>query len=429
MSLVLKNCKVFTEGKLVAADILIENGRIRQIGQKLTADIEEDISGKTVLPGLIDVHVHFRDPGQTHKEDFCSGSKAAAAGGVTTILDMPNNSPPIISQDDLEKKKEAAKKSIVNYGFYVGATTENLDILNDTDAVAIKAYLGSSTGDLLLDNPQDLAHLLHQTKKPVVVHAENEKLITYFSQKYAETKMHHKMRDNLAALVSTVTAALLANMSKKHVHIAHLSTKEEIDFLRANKPPSVTCEVAPHHLFLDNSFFKEHGNFGKMNPPLRSVQDREALWQGIKEGIVDLIATDHAPHTVEEKRAPFETAPCGVPGVQTMLPLLLNEVNKGTLGLCDIVKLCAEHPAKHFGIMERGQIKEGFYADLVVIDMKKEETITNNQQFSKCGWTPFDGISVKGWLGMTIVNGNIVYKEGKFFEQEGMYVKDNSRWH
>ena len=419
MGLVLKGGKVFSEKGLIEADILIQNGKIAQIGNNLSSDNTEDVTGKIILPGLIDVHVHFREPGGEHKEDYLSGSKAAAAGGVTTIFDMPNTNPPITTQADVENKKMLAQKSLVNYGFYVGATPENIDSLNDIkDVVGVKVYMGSSTGNLLVDKISDLVRLIEQTNKLVVVHSENEDLIKYFSKKYGHTKMHHQMRDNLAAAISTSSSVISANYFKKRLHVAHMTTKEEIQLLKHYKSPNISCEVCPHHLLLTSEFFKEKGNWGKMNPPLRSEEDRQALWQGIREGIVDLISTDHAPHTMNEKQSEFEKSPCGVPGVQTTLPLMLNEVNNNNLKLEDVVRLCCTNPAKIFAIKQRGEIKEGNYADLVVVDMEKTGHITNESQYSKCGWTPFHGKQIKGWPTMTIVNGNIVFKDNKFTEDK-----------
>ncbi|MBI1970516.1 dihydroorotase [Candidatus Woesearchaeota archaeon] len=425
MATIIRNGSIVTSVTpqgIVKQDILIKEGKIASIGRieniehQATAENVIDASGKYVLPGLIDVHVHFREPGQEHKEDWLTGSMAAAGGGVTTVLDMPNNKDPIITQELLDRKKEAAKKSIVNYGFYAGATPENAKTVSSLQGiVGVKAYLGSSTGSLLLGSLKDFAVLIEHATVPVVTHCENEQLLLYFGEKYAATEMHHVMRDNLCATVSTIQAALIAERLQKRLHIAHVSTKEEIGFLQHIKSFSsnVTFEITPHHLFLDKEYFIKNKNYGKMNPPLRSREDQQALWKAVKKSLVDCIATDHAPHTKEEKEKSFPSSPCGVPGVQTMLPLLLNEVNKGILSLQDIVRLCAENPARIFRLKNKGKIQEGYDADLVIIDMNVIKEIRDEDQYSKCGWTPFHGWTCKGWPVMTIVNGDIVMENGK----------------
>ena len=370
--------------------------------------------GKHIIPGLIDAHVHFREPGQEYKEDFLSGSKAAAVGGVTTVLDMPNNVPPITTEERLREKRKLAQKSLVNYGFYVLGCRENVNNKADTlssftNIAGIKVYLGSSTGNYLTDNLGVFADILESSNNLVVVHAENEQLLRYFFDKHRETGLHHRMRDNVCAAVSVAEAATMANYFNKRLHIAHLSTKEEVEFLRKNKTPTITCEVSPHHLFLTEQFFLREKNYGKMNPPLRYQHDQEALWQGIQEGLIDIIATDHAPHLRQEKDKPFFDAPCGVPGVQTMLPLLLHAVNQGRITLPRMIELCSTNPARIFGIRNKGKIDVGYDADLCVVDLQKEGTIRNEDQLSKCGWTPFQGMTIKGWPVMTIVNGYVVY--------------------
>ncbi|MBI2573195.1 dihydroorotase [Candidatus Woesearchaeota archaeon] len=408
-------------GDFIRADVRIHEDKVVDISLGILPRAWEkvvDCSGKHILPGLIDVHVHFREPGATHKEDFLSGSKAAAAGGVTTFLDMPNNSTPTTTRERLEEKRNLAKaKSIVNYGFYILGCEENANDLAEFDDVAgIKVYLGSSTGNYLTDDLGVFAIILQNAKRPVVVHAENEGLLRYFAAKYREGQLHHKMRDNLCAAVSVAESALVARHFAKSFHIAHLSTKEELALLRLFKTPLITCEVSPHHLFLNEEFFCSHGAYGKMNPPLRYNADQLALWEGIREGLVDMIATDHAPHTHEEKQKNVMEAPCGVPGVQTMLPLLLQAVSDGRLELRDVVRLCVINPAKKFGIKDRGVIKEDGFADLCIVDLSKEEIILRETQHSRCGWTPFEGMITKGAVVMTVVNGNIVYQDGMFFE-------------
>ncbi len=411
------------------ADIRTHEGRIVDISPQILPRAWEkvvDCTGKYILPGLIDVHVHFREPGATHKEDFLSGSKAAAAGGVTTFLDMPNNATPTVNRERLEEKRKlAGAKSITNFGFYILGCEENANDLGDYDDVAgIKVYLGSSTGNYLTDDLGVFAIILQNAKRPVVVHAENEGLLRYFAAKHREGQLYHKMRDNLCAAVSVAESTLVARHFAKPFHIAHLSTKEELALLRLFKTPLITCEVSPHHLFLNEEFFCAHGAYGKMNPPLRYGADQLALWEGIREGLVDMIATDHAPHTHEEKQKDVMEAPCGVPGVQTMLPLLLHAVSEGRLALRDVVRLCSLNPAKTFGIKDRGVIKEGGYADLCIVDLEQETVILRETQYSRCGWTPYEGLVTKGSVVMTVVNGNIVYHDGMFYEDvKGLEVE------
>ncbi|MBN1645814.1 dihydroorotase [Candidatus Woesearchaeota archaeon] len=419
MTLVLKNGHVFYNDRLQQLDILIEGKTIKKISSELNGDRIIDVSEKMVIPGLIDAHVHFRDPGATNKEDFHTGSMAAAAGGVTTVLDMPNTNPAVTRQQDVDEKiRIAAEKSLVNYGIYVAATPHNIETLNKISNVcAVKAFLGATTGNILLDNPSDFARLMETAERLVVVHAENEPLLRHYARLYGTTKLHHKIRPNLAAYMATVMAVSTAQYYRKRLHIAHVSTKEEIDFLRKKKDESITCEACPHHLFLNSNFFTSKGNFGKMNPPLRSDRDVQALWDGIKEGIIDMISTDHAPHTIDEKAQEYDKAPAGVPGVQDRLTLLLNEVNKGVLELADLVRLCCTNPAKIFNIKKRGELKEGNYADIVVVDMKKESRILNSKALSKCKWTPYHNTKTKGWPFMTIVNGRIVFENGKIVDE------------
>lgn len=409
------------QGDFVRADIRIHEDRIVDISAEILPRAWEkvvDCTGKHILPGLIDAHVHFREPGATHKEDFLSGSKAAAAGGVTTVLDMPNNSTPTTTRERLDEKRGLARvKSLVNYGFYILGCEENAnDLAEFEDIAGIKVYLGSSTGNYLTEDLGVFAIILQNARRRVVVHAENEGLLRFFAAKHRESQLYHKMRDNLCAAVSVAESTLMARHFAKPFHIAHLSTKEELALLRLFKTPLITCEVSPHHLFLNEEFFCARGAYGKMNPPLRYNTDQQALWDGIREGLVDMIATDHAPHTHDEKDTAVMEAPCGVPGVQTMLPLLLQAVHEGRLALRDVVRLCALNPAKTFGLKDRGTIREGGYADLCVVDLVAETIILNETQYSKCGWTPFHGLVTKGSVVMTVVNGSIVYHEGMFYE-------------
>jgi dihydroorotase len=417
--MIIKHGKVFYKGALIDKDIFIEGGRIVE---HCSGEVF-DASGLVVLPGMIDCHVHFREPGSTQKEDFLSGSRAAAKGGVTTIIDMPNNNPPITTAEALEQKRQLAKKSIVNYGFYFGATSDNIAEINKAKNVAgVKVYMGASTGSLLVAEEAAL-HKIFLCGRLITVHAEDEAMIKKNEERYRNEhnpEIHCKIRSNEVAASAVRKAIEIARSHNTRLHIAHVSTKEELALIAGAK--NVTCEATPHHLFLTSAAMKKMGNFAKMNPPLRSKEDVDALWLAINDGIITCIATDHAPHTKEEKQQDYWKAPAGVPGVETMLPLMMNAANEGKISLQQVVKLCSENPAKLFGLEKKGSIEEGFDADLVIVDLKKEETIKNSTIASKCGWTPFDGMKVLGSVIATVVNGKIAYNRGSFFESEGREV-------
>lgn len=416
--MILKNCRILNGGELITADIEVSNGKIQKISQtSLEGDDVIDVKNNLVIPGAIDAHVHFRDPGQEYKEDFYTGSCAAAAGGVTTVLDMPNNKVPITTNKALEEKRKSARKSIVNYGFHFGATSDNIeDIRNAENIAGVKVYMGSTTGTLLVDKVQDIRRVFDASEKRMIVHAEDEERMNSIAEQYKGQEdpfIHTKIRDNVCAEKALKIAIKTSKERNAKLHVAHASTKEEILLIKEAKyskdNASVTCEVCPHHLFLTNDFLSKKKNFAKMNPPLRSREDRDCLWTAIRDGVVDIIATDHAPHTVEEKQKGYWQAPSGVPGVQTMLPLLLNEVSHNRLSLIKLVELCCENPALIFGIKNKGFIKEGYDADLAVIDMGLTRKIRNEEQLSKCGWTVFDERECTGWPVMVFVRGKLVY--------------------
>lgn len=419
--MILKDGTVFYEGKFKKLNIYTHGKFIKGIGKRIKSKSQQiiDCKGKYIIPGVIDAHVHMREPGATHKEDFLSGSKAAAVGGVTTFLDMPNTIPPTTDKKTLNEKRKLAKKSMVNYGFFVLAgNTWGIDNIAGT-----KFFLGNTTGN----NTQDLPALVEELRrksKITVIHAENEQLLNYFSGIHGRTAEHHKIRDNIAAAVSMAESIVMANYYSSPLHIAHVSTKEEIELLQKIKTPNITAEATPHHLFLTDVDYQMLRSYGKMNPPLRYASDTKALWKALSDGTIDIIASDHAPHTEEEKDHPYEQAPSGVPGVQTLLPLMLNAVNKKQITLERVVQLTSTNPAKIYNIQNRGQLKKGFYADLTVIDMDKEITIKDSNQYSKCGWTPFHRKKIKGHPIITIVNGRVVYDRGCFiYSKAGQEVK------
>jgi len=425
ISLSIKNCRILHAGRLVETNIYIDDGKINHIGSFVNADKNIDANGKIVIPGLIDPHVHFREPGMSHKEDWKNGSINAASAGITTVLDMPNTSPPTVSFKDLKKKRKFASNSLVNYGFHFGATVNNMENIKEleNEIASVKIFMGSSTGSLLINKSRELFEVLSHVDKLITVHAEDDFLIKYFSEQCRDEdspEIHHEARANLCEELAITKIILFSRHFGNRLHICHVSTKEGLDqVIKAkNERLDLSCEVTPHHLFLTNEDVKELGNYGKMNPPLRSREDQVALWIGLRNGRVDIIATDHAPHLKKEKEQSYWKAPSGVPGVSTMLPLLLDAVNKGKLELDDVVRLTANNPARVFRIKDKGFIKPNYDADLVIIDMELKKEVNNEELNSKCGWSPFHGRVLKGWPVTTIINGNLVFDSGKVYDEE-----------
>lgn len=386
MSILIKNGKIFTKGILINKNIFIEKGKIAKItNQLLKADQVINATNKIILPGLIDSHVHFREPGHIWKEDFFTGSKAAAAGGITTILDMPNNKTPTITEARLLEKRRLARKSLVNFGFHFGTTQDNIKEINKVKNIAsIKIYMDETTGDLIIEDDKALQEIFNLpiTKS---IHAEKEKILK---------------------------ALELSEKNSSKLYFCHVSSKEELDYILNNKKSNMFIEVTPHHLFLSEDEVEKHKGFADVKPPLKPKDDQIALWEAIKSNKIDTIATDHAPHTYDEKMKIEH--PVGLPGCQTMLPLLLNAVNENLLTLKKLVQLCCENPAKIFKIKGKGFIEQGNDADLVIIDMELEKEVINEQMFTKVKWSPYNGMMLKGWPITTIVNGNIVFENNKF---------------
>lgn len=381
MSLLITNCRVFIDGELEDKSILIEDGLIKEIGENLSAERIFDAKQAIVLPGVIDSHVHFREPGYENKEDFLTGSKAAAAGGVTTVLDMPNNNPPILTVESLDLKRKLAKKSIVNYGFHFGSSNYSVTEIGKAGNVAsTKVFLDESTSTEKLTITDDkILEQIFEDSKLVTCHAEGANIGRAIG-------MH---KETLTPL-----------------YLCHINSKDAIEQIIAGNS-RVYVEVAPHHLFLTREYEDMLGSFAFVKPRLGYRTDVEFLWKAINSGIVSTIASDHAPHTVEEKEG--NNPPYGLPGVETMLPLLLNAVNERRFSLAQLVQLTSTNPAKIFKIKGKGLIAEGYDADLTIVNMEMIKTVTNENMHSKCGWTPYKGMSLRGWPVATIVSGNIVY--------------------
>jgi dihydroorotase len=380
--MILKNCTIIRQGEEMVTDILIENGKIAKIG-KLEGKDAIDVEKRHVLPGLIDPHVHFREPGLTHKEDFLTGSMAAAAGGITTFLDMPNTVPPTTTIELLEEKRKLARKSVVNYGFHFGASVDgNIDEIRKAKNIAsTKLFMNVTTGKMLITDDKLLKEVF-ASSKIVSVHAEGE--------------MVNK-------------AIRLAKETGTRLYLCHISAADELEAIREMKTPKIYSEATPHHLFLSSQDGLDA--FTKMKPELKSLPDQEALFDATATGLISTIGTDHAPHTIGEKMSPG--FPFGVPGCETMLPLLLNAVNDERLTLQRVIELCCENPAVIFGIKDKGFIREGYDADLVIVDMDFVQEVSADRLFTKSKWSPFEGMNLKGWPVMTIVNGNIVFEDGQ----------------
>ncbi len=423
--LALINGKIFTQGRLIDANLLLSE-KIEKITKEqhpTDADKIINCSGKIIIPGLIDPHVHFRDPGQTYKEDWLTGSKAAAHGGVTTVLDMPNNVPPITTPERLKEKLEIAKKkSIVNFGLYFGVGPDNLEALDEVKDIVCgyKMFMCKSTGDLLLTDSakQEKAfQAVSKTGEVLAVHAEtpeiNEaamknKKIEGHPESYADTKPSE------SEIRAIEKALKMAGTYKTRLHIVHLTTEGGVELIKNAKShgADVTTETCPHYLFFTKTDIREKKALLAMNPPLRTKQDQAALWTAINNGIIDMVSTDHAPHTIEEKSKDVWTAPGGVPGVETRAGLLLDAVNSRLLSFERFIQLCCENPAKRFGLAKKGYIKQGFDADIAVVDMKKHHKIKSDDLYTKCGWSPFEGLKLKGCPVMTIADGRIVMEDG-----------------
>ncbi len=411
--LLLRNGTVVSSQGMREADVLVEEGRIIKVESDITVtdDMEViDCEGQFIMPGVIDTHVHLREPGHEEKEDFVTGSKAAVRGGVTTVLDMPNNSPRTDSVERLEAKYELANGHMVcNYGFYISATTGETG-----RSCAMKLYMGASTGE----EAEKSMEKFFETEKILVVHAEDQDRINERAKQFDSDnspRIHSVIRDDEAAYLAAKQALHLAKKHDTRIHIAHMSTAKEVESLRKFKTEKITAEAATHHLFLTTDAYDDQGDLVKMNPPLREVIDKEALWGALREGLIDNVVTDHAPHLLEEKNS--DNAPAGVPGLETLLPLMLNAVNNGDLSMERCCEVLCEKPAEIFGLDGKGQIAEGYDADIVVVDMQREEVVGEKGYQSKCGWSPYDGLSLTGWPVLTVVNGEVVMRGGDIEEK------------
>ena len=419
--LILEGGIVVNQDGVGARDIGVKGQTIAAIGSLGQADADErvDCSGLHILPGVIDSQVHFREPGATHKEDLETGSRAAILGGVTAVFEMPNTDPLTISSAALEDKLARAKSRMhCDYAFWVGGTQDNVGDLPDLErlpgAAGIKVFMGSSTGKLLVADDAGVLAILKKVRRRAAFHSEDEARLN--ERKALRVKgdpsSHPIWRDEIAALKSTQRLTALAREAGARVHVLHISTAEEIAFLEGAKDLA-SCEATPHHLTLSAKGYPQLGTKMQMNPPVRDARHREAIWRGLDQGIVDVLGSDHAPHTLEEKAKPYPDSPSGMTGVQTLVPVMLNHVAEGRLTLQRFVDLTSAGPQRLFGIANKGRIAAGYDADFTIVDLKRRATINDAWIASRCGWTPYDGVSVAGWPIGTVIRGARVMWEGE----------------
>jgi dihydroorotase len=428
--ILIKNAKIVNEGKIVEGDLLIENQLIVEIEDSISAKPDYkviDAEGNYLIPGAIDDQVHFREPGLTHKADIASESRAAVAGGITSFIEQPNTVPNAVTQELLEQKYQiAAETSYANYSFMMGGTNDNLEEIlktNPRNVAGIKLFLGSSTGNMLVDNEEALEKIFSSTKMLIAVHCEDENTIknnvALYKEKYGDdipVKYHHLIRSEEACYLSSSKAIALARKTGARLHVFHLSTAKEME-LFTNKIPleekQITAEVCIHHLWFTNADYDTKGNFIKWNPAVKTEADRTALWKALLDDHIDVIATDHAPHTLEEKKQPYLQAPSGGPLVQHAVVAMFEAFHQGKISVEKIVEKMAHNPAKIFKIEKRGFIKEGFYADLVLINPAMPWNVKQENILYKCGWSPFEGTNFKSRITHTFVNGELVYHNSK----------------
>jgi len=433
--ILIKNATIVNEGKSFISDVLIEEGKISKIGEMISPKSAEtkviDADGLHLLPGVIDDQVHFRDPGLTHKGDTFTESRAAVAGGTTSYIEMPNTNPQTTTQEALEKKfVNASQKSLVNYSFMMGGTNDNIDEILKTDkkrVAGLKLFLGSSTGNMLVNDEKVLENIFSKTDLLISVHCEDEDTIQentrIYIEKYGEENIpmsaHPEIRSDVACYLSSSKAIELAKKTGARLHVFHLSTGIETELLSNKLPLSekkITAEVCIHHLWFDDSQYSTKGALIKWNPAVKSADDRKKLWEALLDDRIDVIATDHAPHTLEEKNNTYLKAPSGGPMVQHSLVAMIEFYKQGKISLEKIVEKMSHNPAILFEIEKRGFVKEGYWADLVLVDLSSPWTVNKDNILYKCGWSPLEGNTFKSKVIHTLVNGNMVYQSGVFAE-------------
>jgi dihydroorotase len=433
-STLIRNALLINEGKIFLADVFIQNGLIAQIGQSLDvqSDVSIDAEGKYLMPGIIDDQVHFREPGLTHKGELYTESKAAVAGGITSFMEMPNTKPQTLTQELLEQKYQRAKEvSLANYSFFMGASNDNLEEVLKTDPKnvgAIKIFMGSSTGNMLVDDKSVLENIFEKSKMLIAVHCEDEATIqqntVHYKSIYGEDvpiEMHSKIRSDEACYKSSSMAIELAKKHNTRLHVFHLSTAKEMELFRNDIPleeKRITAEVCIHHLWFDDSQYADKGTHIKWNPAVKSKVDKEAVFEALLDDRIDIIATDHAPHTLEEKNNTYFNAPSGGPLVQHALVAMLELYHQGKIRLEKIVEKMCHAPAICFQVENRGFIREGYAADLVLVEIDNPWEVNKDNILYKCAWSPFEGNTFKSRVTHTWVNGHLAYQNGSFDESQ-----------
>jgi dihydroorotase len=421
--LIITGGEVFTPSGLVAADVAVADGRIADIGalDKGHADEVVDAKGLTVLPGVIDTQVHFREPGLEHKEDLESGTRAAVMGGVTAIFEMPNTSPATIDAEALnEKLTRAEGRAWCDHAFFIGAAAENADKLGELERLpgccGVKIFMGSSTGTLLVPDDETLRAVLRNGRRRCSVHSEDEpRLKERFElvREGGKVAQHPEWRDVETAVRSTKRLLRIARETGRRIHVLHVTTAVEVPLLAAAKDIA-TMEVTPQHLTLAAPYcYEELGSYAQMNPPIREARHRDALWEAVRLGIADVVGSDHAPHTAEEKKAPYPRSPSGMPGVQTLLPLLLDHLNAGKLSLERLVDLTSAGAQRIFNIAGKGRIAVGYDGDFTLVDLKAKKSVEHDWLQSKSGWSPFEGKPITGWPTATVIRGHVAMRDGE----------------
>jgi dihydroorotase len=419
MRTLIKNATCVFPDNTSISNVVIEDAKIIDIAASATTTADEvvDASGHYLIPGVIDDQVHFREPGLTHKEDLQTASHACAKGGVTSFFEMPNTKPATITVEKLhEKLAIGAEKSVVNYGFFIGATPDNVEELKKAKRTpGIKIFIGSSTGNLLVDEQSALETIFAETTLTICAHCEDESTVRANTDrlnggsKYTD---HSKIRDHAAALIATKRAIDLAVRHNHRFHVLHVSTADEIPVI-AEHPELITAECCPHHLLFNIEDYERLGSLVQMNPSIKTREDCDALWQAMLDGTIEVLATDHAPHTSEEKNQPYPASPSGLPAVENSLSLMLNRVNQGLCTIENVVSWMCSAPARVWDVVNKGSIIEGYDADLVLVDLEQERLIRNEDQLTKCGWTPWHGTTVRGIPTRTWVMGQTVYADGQ----------------